>query len=597
MKHSKFTSPIRILAIAPYEGLKDSILRVAANFPEAEIHAVTGNLEEGVRLAQENFHSNYDVIISRGGTANLLKEQVDLPVKEIPISVYDILQAVQTANQYFHKTAIVGFSNITENARQVVNLLNLDMEIFTIYKIGDIHSILKQLEKDAFQTIICDVISASYAREAGFDTILITSGTDSIQKALQDAIEEMEDRQALREENAFLRKMLSDHSGDIVIYREDDSLYFSSMGNDSSDLLNFLKDELEEVRSGSTTRLLRNLNGFVYTIKASVSSYTDRDYVTYFINRSRATGISRHSGIFFYDRKEVGEAYEGSFFQLSGELNPIRSEINAALNSNKPLLITGEYGTGRTGTAQYYYLNGTNSKHPLIEIDCQMLNERGRDFLMNHQRSPLFSTGNTVHFKNMEFNSDSFMKELLSVLVHVDFCTHNTVVFSCSTDGEVIKNHIAYLKDKFQCLQAELAPLRYNRERIPAIVNLYFSQLSANGRISYMRMEDKALDYLEAYSWPGNYVQLERILTQLSEMSEEHLIRLEQVQNILRYETIPESGLLSPAASIDFRQSLAQMEKEIVYHVLKECDNNQSAAAKRLGISRTTLWRILKEQE
>ena len=596
MKQTNMKQKIRVLAIAPYEGLRDSIIREAKAFPEIILDAVTGNLEEGVRLAEENFHSNYDVIISRGGTASLLRERVSLPVKEIPISFIDILQAIQTANDYFHKTAIIGFPNITENARQVLDLLNSDIEIFTISDASDVTAVLELLRKENYQTVICDVISASAARSAGFDTILLTSGSESIRHALRETIQDMQERERLREENIFLREILKAHSGDIAIFREDDSLYFTSLPADTEELLEVLKEQLNEVRSGNTNRILRTLNGYLYTIKTNISNYGDNEYVTFFISRSRAAGINRNSGISFYNYAEAENEYEGSFYQLTGEFNQIRSELKSAINSHKPLLITGEYGTGRTGTAFSYYLNCPDSNHPLVEIDCEMLNERARDFLLNSQRSPLLSTGNVVHFKNLEHNTDSFMKEMLSMLVHVDFCNHNTVIFSCSTDTEVINRHLAYLKDKFQCFQIDLLPLRYRRERIPVMANLYLSAESAAGKISYTRISNDALDLLQEYDWPGNSTQLERILGQLSSSTRDHLIRKEDVHAIMQYESTSVKETGNAPYSLNLRRPLKMIEKDIVEQVLKECGNNQSTAAKRLGISRTTLWRILKEE-
>ena len=485
---------IRILAIAPYEGMRESIIREAVNFPDIQLDALTGNLEEGVRLAQENFHSNYDIIISRGGTASLLKERVDLPVKEVPISLFDVLQAIQICEHQFQKTAVVGYRSITESASQLIELLNLDIEVFTIFASSELEAVLKQLKNDGFQTVICDVISASLAREEGFDTLLITSGSESIRRALEEAIEEMRERRALRDENAFLREILSEQNGDLVIFREDNSLYFSSLQHAKQQLMPLFTSLLDEIRNQKTSRIIRTIEGYIYTINASLAIYGEREFVTYAINRNRTGSSNRYSGIFFYTRKEIETMYRDSFFQLSGEINPIRTSLERMINSQKPLLIMGEYGSGRTGTAQYYYLNCPASKQPFIEIDCEMLNDREREFLLNHTRSPLFLTGNVVHIKNMEHNSDSFMKELLSFLVHVDFCRHNTVIFSCSPSGEVMQKHLLYLKNKFQCLEVAMEPLRYHAERIPLIINLYFSQQNALGKIGYMRMENSALD-------------------------------------------------------------------------------------------------------
>ena len=50
------------------------------------------------------------------------------------------------------------------------------------------------------------------------------------------------------------------------------------------------------------------------------------------------------------------------------------------------------------------------------------------------------------------------------------------------------------------------------------------------------------------------------------------------------------------AVPLDLNRSLYEISRDIVRRVVEESDGNQTAAAKRLGISRTTLWRYLKEE-
>ena len=80
---------IRILGIAPFESIRAAMERVAREeFPEVRFEAYTGDLEEGVKIAQRlvNENESYDVMISRGGTAELLKQKLTMPVVEITFS-------------------------------------------------------------------------------------------------------------------------------------------------------------------------------------------------------------------------------------------------------------------------------------------------------------------------------------------------------------------------------------------------------------------------------------------------------------------------------------------------------------------------------
>ena len=92
---------IRILGIAPYEGLKSVMQKMAADRNDIDLTVYVGDLQKGAELAQKNFHGNFDVIISRGGTAEMIGSLTDLPVIEITLSVYDVLRAIKTVS-YTH---------------------------------------------------------------------------------------------------------------------------------------------------------------------------------------------------------------------------------------------------------------------------------------------------------------------------------------------------------------------------------------------------------------------------------------------------------------------------------------------------------------
>ncbi len=76
---------------------------------DIELTVQTGDLSTGKNIAIELSHNNYDVIISRGGTAELIRSAVEIPVVEVSISVYDVLRAIKLAENYSGKFVIAGF--------------------------------------------------------------------------------------------------------------------------------------------------------------------------------------------------------------------------------------------------------------------------------------------------------------------------------------------------------------------------------------------------------------------------------------------------------------------------------------------------------
>ena len=97
---------IRILGIAPYEGMHTVMDRASQDYPNIQLDVFTGDLEVGVAIVQRMAPNSYDCIISRGGTAALIREVTDVPVVEIQLSVYDVLSAMKLAENYSSRYAL-----------------------------------------------------------------------------------------------------------------------------------------------------------------------------------------------------------------------------------------------------------------------------------------------------------------------------------------------------------------------------------------------------------------------------------------------------------------------------------------------------------
>ena len=178
-----------ILGIAPYDGMQTAMERVAEEFPNIQLDAYTGDLEAGAAIVRSVQLENYDVIISRGGTADRIREVTDLPVVSIQLSVYDVLRAIKMAENYSNLYAIVGFPSITEPAHTLCDLLRLDMDIITIHSMDETNRALDRLREGGYKMVVSDMVTHTLARQKGFDAFLITSGVESLHDAFAQAVQ------------------------------------------------------------------------------------------------------------------------------------------------------------------------------------------------------------------------------------------------------------------------------------------------------------------------------------------------------------------------------------------------------------------------
>lgn len=125
---------------------------------------------------------------SRGGTAHLIQDAVDIPVIDVSISVYDILSSIKLAYNYSQNIAIVGYESITKNAHLICNVLQYNIKIITIDQPEQTADTLIKLKEEGCELVLCDAITNHTALRLSLNTILITSGLESIKTAYKQAI-------------------------------------------------------------------------------------------------------------------------------------------------------------------------------------------------------------------------------------------------------------------------------------------------------------------------------------------------------------------------------------------------------------------------
>ena len=206
----------RILGIAPYDGMRTAMENAAQAYPNVLLDVQTGDLDEGQAIVQNIPPNTYDCIISRGGTADLIRRVTDLPVVDIQISVYDVLRAIKLAENYTDLYAIVGFPSVTESAHTLCSLLNYDLDILTVNSAEDVKHTLERLRQGGYRMVVCDMVTHTIARQMGFDAFLITSGVESLHAAIDQAVSISSWFERLRQENLFLRNIAQNENARVI---------------------------------------------------------------------------------------------------------------------------------------------------------------------------------------------------------------------------------------------------------------------------------------------------------------------------------------------------------------------------------------------
>ncbi|WP_418731769.1 PrpR N-terminal domain-containing protein [Dysosmobacter sp.] len=589
---------IRVLGIAPYEGMKTLMSSVVADYPQIDLTLFVGDMEQGLEIARSNFHGDYDVVISRGGTAKMLQKNLALPVIEIDISMYDILCALKLADGLTGKTAMVSFANITSSAHLLCDLMKYNMDIYTIDSAEAVEPTLRQLQKNDYQSILCDMISNTTAKRLGLNSFLITSGVDSIRKAFDQALLLCRSQQRLRDENQFFRQLIQGQIGQTMVFDQDGNLFLSTLDDPKPELLELLRRDLPESQLGAERRITRNLGRMLYAIRARRISTGSLTYTAFFFDARKTPLSPNQVGIRFSTRPEAENAFYSSIFSFAGSISDYQQDIEHISQSTAPVMVTGEDGTGKESIVSVLYMRSPLRNAPLVSINCSLLNDKSWAFLLEHHNSPLADQGNTLYFASIDALSEERRQQLLAVLSEMDVCRRNRVIFSCVCQpGEYTSAVGSLFMDKLCCLSLYLPPLRQMAERIPALVNLSLSHLNVDLPRQIVGADPEAITLLQNFQWPHNYTQFRRVIGELAVTATGSLITAENVRQALRKER--HVGAFSPcaenaAAPLNLNRTLDEISQDVARRVVEESGGNQTVAAKRLGISRTTLWRLLQ---
>ena len=107
---TEINKSVRILFVAPYESLGSLFQKLIAKYSQFSTDVVIGDLEEGVKRTKECLErESYDLIVSRGGTSELLKTITQIPVIQVPITTSDVLMALKLNRTVYRKICRCGF--------------------------------------------------------------------------------------------------------------------------------------------------------------------------------------------------------------------------------------------------------------------------------------------------------------------------------------------------------------------------------------------------------------------------------------------------------------------------------------------------------
>lgn len=588
---------VKVLAIAPYEGLAIQLTSQAKKRQDLELHCFTGDLEEGLRIARREMDGSYDVVISRGGTATLLAQN-GMPVIDIPISIYDLLRSIRQADGARKRYAIVGFEPVTRNAVFLKDVLQsgTGLEVFTISRAEELPSVMKTLMEEGVENVICDQVSAMAASRCHLNYILINSGSESIASALDNAVLIGREKARLRESQDFMLKLLEASPALIVVYNGQQIISRDRRMEELSEGFKaVMKAKVLSMEPGTSCSIEYDDDTLVHS--AHVIKFHD-GHTVFYIRKTKAPFRLENNGIVLRNTAWAHAQFMDSFYGCTNQGSKEVRLIEAYSKRDYPVFIYGERGTGKGNLAQLLYSISLFADSPLYDIDMQLAGENAVTFIRRlYEEDP--DKKATFHFKNIDKADTAVIKQIIDLNEELALSARAHIIASATIGWQenLSASCIEYI-ERLQCLTLKTRSLREHRADIPSLVNLYISTLNRRNGTETISMEDDGMKLLEAFDWNGNNDQLARVLKRLNAQCTNSLISASEVRNeLMKEEELVKATSEAGLGNLIGTRTLKEIENSIVHMVLAEEDGNRTRTAKRLGLSRATLWRMLQEEE
>jgi transcriptional regulator with GAF, ATPase, and Fis domain len=302
------------------------------------------------------------------------------------------------------------------------------------------------------------------------------------------------------------------------------------------------------------------------------------------------------------------------FEEIVGTSLPLQrmlSLVSKVAPTDSTVLITGETGTGKELVAHAIHSRSRRSSRAFVSVNCAAI---PRDLiaseLFGHEKGSFtgavqrrlgrfeLAEGGTIFLDEVGDLPMGTQIALLRVLQEHEFeriggtrsiQTNVRVVAATNRNLQAAIAAGTFRSDLFYRLNVfpiEMPPLRERREDIPLLAEYFIDRCARNAGKNIKGINQKSLDLLQSYPWPGNIRELQNVIERSVIMCETENFSVDKTwfaqQPLATEQKIP----------LDFSEKLAAQEKEMIEAALRESAGRvfgPSGAAAKLGIARSTL--------
>lgn len=317
------------------------------------------------------------------------------------------------------------------------------------------------------------------------------------------------------------------------------------------------------------------------------------------------------------EREGHGFFFGSALAGLEGQINKILAADRRVESHLPPILIVGETGTGKTTVARWVHQHGPRNDQPMVEINCSALpetlaeselfgHERGAFTDARNARIGLFEAahGGTLFLDELPSLSSPLQAKVLTAIEdhrvrrlggNKEIPVDVRVIAATNRDLKAAVAEGSFREDLYHRLdlyRLHLPPLRERGEDIIELAQRFTTHLCQRHRVPIRPLSSRGRERLQAHPWPGNVRELAHELERAIVFEETPELEFTHLQGESAEESRSSTSsdpnewfnprFRFPASGFSLEEAIDRM----IRHALAQTNQNVSAAARLLGVSR-----------
>lgn len=425
----------------------------------------------------------------------------------------------------------------------------------------------------------------------------------------------------------LIHKIL-DNSGYTVLEFTDASEALSKIKPESPDLI-IMDIEMPKMNGLEALQLIKKIDPLSKVV--IMTAYADYEKIHYFLENGVIDFIAKPfslneintvlSHVFDDEDEKASQELFDKRLKFIGQSPQIKSCIDKALkvsNSDLPILILGENGTGKEMLADFIHYNSLRKYNNMIKVNCAAIpKDLAESELFGHERGAFtgavdtrqgkveLSNRGTLFLDEIGDLNLSLQTKLLRVLeykkyervggkrtIETDFrliCASNKIL-----DVEVEKGNFRQdLFYRINTITLKIPPLRERKSDIKPLIHHFLQQYRKKYMVTAESISDEALGILENYEWSGNVRELKNVIATTASLTVTDTINASDLPKYINdskatssYKHVFDSEQIIP---------LDELEQIYIMSTLDKLSGNKKKTAELLGISEKTLYNKLNK--